>query len=73
MIHLVDLPSLSSLKAWMHSGATETLGVEGVSWVRLGEGGWGGGGRTRMLPVSHVSYSFPILFSIQTYHDVLLS
>lgn len=30
MIHLVDLPSFSSLKAWMHSGATETLGT-GIS------------------------------------------
>lgn len=31
MIHLVDLPSFSSLKALTHSGVTETLQEDAVS------------------------------------------
>lgn len=35
MIHLMSLPSLSSLKAEMHSGATETLEDEAISHSNL--------------------------------------
>jgi len=47
MIHLRDLPSLSSLKAWMHSGATETLRSV-VSCVAVNYRV--PGNRTRMMP-----------------------
>lgn len=74
MIHWVVLPSLSSLKAWMHSGATETLRGWACQWgLGLSRGQEGGAcRRTRMTPArSHVSWWPPPDSSIATHHDAL--